>query len=106
MTKGKASAHKRRRAHILLLADEGRDDGGKTDSEIASALLIGRATVERVRKQCVLEGLAATLERRKQVNRKPRKLDGAGKARWVAVAPPLRRGIRAGRCAFHLGNDR
>ncbi len=93
--KGKASAHKRRREHILLLADEGRDDGGKKDSEIASALLIGRATVERVRKQCVLEGFAATLERCKQINRKPRKLDGAGEARSVEEACPWGYVLRA-----------
>ena len=32
---GKASAHRRRHAHILLLADEARAGGGLTDSVIA-----------------------------------------------------------------------
>ena len=36
--------------------------------------------MERVRKRCVELGLEEAGERRKQVNRKPRKLDGAGNA--------------------------
>ena len=77
---GKAAAHRRKHAHILLLADEGREDGGRTDGDIASVLGVGASTVERVRKRCVEEGLEAAVERRKQVNRKPRELDGAGEA--------------------------
>ena len=86
IVRGKASAHRRRHAHILLLADEARAGGGLTDSVIASVLGIGRATAERVRKRCVEEGLEAALERRKQANRKPRKLDGAAEAKLVALA--------------------
>ena len=47
---------------------------------------VGASTVERVRKRCVEEGLEAAVGRRKQVNRKPRKLDGAGEAKLVALA--------------------
>ena len=83
---GKAAAHRRKHAHILLLADGDREDGGRTDADIASVLGVGTATVERVRKRCVEEGLEAAVERRKQVNRKPRKLDGAGEAKLVALA--------------------
>ncbi len=86
LVKGNASAHKRRHAHILLLADEARPQGGLPDSEIASVLGIGRATSERVRKRCVEEGIEAALERRQQVNRKARKLDGAAEAKLVALA--------------------
>ena len=78
IVRGKASAHRRRHAHILLLADEARADGGLTDSATASVLGIGRATAERVRKRCVEEGIEAVLERRQQVNRKPRKLGRGG----------------------------
>jgi len=39
---------RRRHAQILLLADEERDDGGRTDSAIASILGIGVSTAERV----------------------------------------------------------
>ncbi len=83
---GKAAAYRRKHAHILLLADEDREDGGRTDADIASVLGVGASTVERVRKRCVEEGLEAAVERRKQVNRKPRKLDGAGEAKLVALA--------------------
>ena len=83
---GKAAAHRRKHAHILLLADEDREGGGRTDADIASVLGVGASTVERVRKRCVEEGLEAAVERRKQVNRKPRKLDGAGEAKLVALA--------------------
>ncbi len=91
LVKGNVSGHKRRHAHILLLSDEARPSrprGGLPDSEISSVLGIGRATTERVRKRCVEEGIEAALERRQQVNRKPRKLDGAAEAKLVALACP------------------
>ena len=83
---GDGKAHRRRRARILLLADEDQEAGGLPDHKIASVLRVGRSTVERVRKRCVLEGLEAALERREQANRKPRKLDGAAEAQLVALA--------------------
>jgi transposase len=58
-SKGKSSARKVKRAQILLLADE-----GKTDEAIVEALHVGVATVERVRKRLVLEGLPAALHDR------------------------------------------
>ena len=42
---GKGSKEHRRRAHILLLADESRPDGGLGDGGIAEVLEIGTATV-------------------------------------------------------------
>ena len=83
---GRPVAHRRRHAHILLLADEARAGGGLTDSAIASVLGFGRATAERVRKRCVEEGIEAAPERREQANREPRKLDGAAEAKLVALA--------------------
>ena len=62
------------------------EDGGRTDADIASVLGIGTATVERVRRQCVLDGLEAALERKAQLNRKRRTLDGAGEAELVKLA--------------------
>ena len=56
------------------------------DEEIARALRVGTATVERVRRRCVEEGLEAALGRRQQLNRRQRKLDGAGEARLMAMA--------------------
>ena len=42
--------------------------------------------MKRVRKRFVEESLEAAVERRKQVNLKPRRLDGAGEAELVALA--------------------
>ncbi len=81
-----AAAYRRRHARILLLADEDRDDGGRTDCDIAPVLEIGKSTVERVRRRCVEEGLEAALVRREQRNRKARSLDGGGEAKLVAIA--------------------
>ena len=84
--KGRASAWKQTRARILLQCDENREGGGRTDAEIADALDIGCATVERVRRRCVEEGIEAALARKRQVNRRPKALDGEAEARLVAVA--------------------
>ena len=54
--RGKTSARKLKRAQILLLASE-----GKTDKLICEGLHVGLATVERIRKRFVLEGLDAAL---------------------------------------------
>ena len=64
------------------------------DLEIARVLQVGTATVERVRRRCVEEGMEAALSRRQQVKRRPKKLDGSGEAHLIALAcstPPERR---------------
>ncbi|MCY4153598.1 MAG: helix-turn-helix domain-containing protein [Aestuariivita sp.] len=61
---GKGSKERRKRAHILLLADTGRDRGGRLDTDIADALGVNVTTVERVRKRCVMAGLDAALDRK------------------------------------------
>ena len=83
---GTGAAWRRRRAQILLMADEGRDGGKLRDVDIARGLGIGASTVERLRKRCVLEGLEASLRRREQENRRPKLLDGAKEAKRVALA--------------------
>jgi transposase len=57
-----------------------------TDQEVASALDVGIATVHRVRQAYVEESLQGTLSRKPAVRHRPRKLDGDGEARLVAVA--------------------
>lgn len=86
VSRGRAAAYRQTHARILLLADEAQDGGEMKDEEIARVLKVGSATVERVRRRCVEEGVEAALGRRQQVNRRPRKLDGAGEARLVAMA--------------------
>ena len=67
-------------AHMLLLADEDREDGGRTDADIASVLGVGASTVERVR-------IGGGPRRWSVASRcKPRKLDGAGEAKLVRRA--------------------
>jgi transposase len=80
--KGKTGARRLRRAHVLLLTDEGR-----TDEEVASALGTAVRTVERVRKRFVEEGLEEALsERPRMGGALRRKLDGRGEAYLVALA--------------------
>ena len=86
VSRGRAAAYKQTHARILLLVDESQEGGAMRDEEIARVLKVGSATVERVRRRCVEEGVEAALGRRQQVNRRPRKLDGDGEARLVAMA--------------------
>ena len=86
VSKGRTAAYKQTHARILLQCDEGREDGGRTDGEIADALETGMATVARVRRRCVEEGIETALNRRPQVNRRPKVLDGDAEARLVAMA--------------------
>ena len=86
VSKGRAAAYKQTHARILLLCDENQADGPMMDQEIAQALKVGTATVERVRRRCVEEGVAAALGRKEQLNRRRKKLDGQGEAHLVAMA--------------------
>jgi transposase len=78
--KGKSSARKVKRALILCKTDE-----GLKDQEIAEALLVGAATVSRVRQRFVEEGLESALNERPRPGQR-RKLDGKQEAHLVAVA--------------------
>ena len=86
LSRGKAAARKLMHARILLKADVTADGPGWNDEAIAEALEVGRATVERVRKEFVEEGLEAALERRKPRRQYRRKLDGDGEAHLIALA--------------------
>jgi transposase len=90
LSKGRAAARKLTRARILLRADAGVSGPKLQDMEIAESLSVGRATVERVRREFVEEGLEAALARRKPHRQYERKLDGDGEARLIALAcgPP------------------
>lgn len=96
--KGHSAARKLRRAHILLLADE-----GLKDVEIAKALNAAVTTVERVRKRFVEEGSEAALSERPRIGGAlRRKLDGKGEAYpwWLWPAARRPRDGSAGRCNF------
>ena len=84
VSRGRAAAYKQTHARILLLSDEAQGDVAMKDEEIARALQIGSATVERVRRRCVEEGIEAALGRKEQLRRRPKKLDGSGEAHPVS----------------------
>jgi transposase len=74
-----------KRAQILLKADD-----GWTDVQIAEALPVGRATVERIRKRYAEQGLAAALHDKKRNRIYERKMDGEVEAHLIALvnSPP------------------
>lgn len=83
---GKGAAKKLVRARILLLADQADGGAAKSDPEIVDALGCGRATVERVRKQFVEEGLDVVLQPPRSVRVFEPRLDGKAEAHLVALA--------------------
>jgi transposase len=86
LTRGKAAARKLTHARILLKAEAPPGGPGWNDKAITDGLEVGHATVERVRKEFVEEGIEAALERRKPRRLYQRKLDGDGEAPLVALA--------------------
>jgi hypothetical protein len=98
----KGSLRERKRARILLLADEGPfheplQGGASTDVWIAKQVRACPHTVERVRqrfaqaKEQDQDAVKATLHHAPQQKRKPRLLDGRAEAHLIALtcsAPP------------------
>ena len=78
--RGKSSVRKVKRSLILCKADE-----GLTDQQVAEALMVGPATVGRVRQRFVEGGLKRALDGLPRPGQR-RKLDGKQEAHLVAVA--------------------
>ena len=99
----KGTSQKVRRAQILLKADA--DGPAWVDQKICEAFDCRVQTVENIRKQFVLEGFEATLERKKRSEPPtPAKLDGKHKAKLIALRlgkPPA----GFGRWTLHLLAD-
>jgi hypothetical protein len=105
LARGKADVRKLKHAQILLKADEADGGPGWDDERIAEALEVGTATVERVRRRFVEEGLASALSPYRGGKRiYERKLDGEQEAHLIALAcSPARRRpspMAAGRCGY------
>lgn len=83
---GKAAARKLMHARILLKADASAGGPNWKDEQVSQSLEVGTATVERVRRQFVEQGLEAALERRKPDREYERRLDGVGEAHLIAMA--------------------
>ncbi len=83
---GIAPARLLTRARVLLKADHGAGGPGWSDAAIAGALDVHPATVQRIRRQFVTDGLAATLQRKRPDRVYERVLDGRQEAHLVALA--------------------
>src|SRR3712207_2203059 len=87
LARGKADVRKIKHAQILLKADEADDGPAWSDARIAEAVEAGTATVERLCRRFVEEGLASALSPYRGGTRSyERKLDGAQEAHLIALA--------------------
>jgi transposase len=86
VSRGTGAARKLLHARILLKADSSPGGPGWEDASIAEALDAGTATIERVRRQFVEEGVEAALTRRRPRREYLRRLDGEGEAHLIALA--------------------
>ena len=96
VSRGRTAAYRQTHARILMMSDEAREDGGMKDADISGALGVGLSMVERVRRRCVEECIESALNRRKQLRRRQKRLDGEGEARLIAMAcgePPEGRAV-------------
>lgn len=85
VNKGKRRQITRLHSQILLNIDQNKEEKA-TDVVIAKILSISVDTIERTRKIFVKEGLEAAINRKKQINRKARKLDGIKEASLIKIA--------------------
>jgi transposase len=85
VNKGKRRQMMRLHSQILLNIDQ-KKEGKSRDVEIAKILNTSVDTIERTRKRFVEEGLEAAINRKKQINRKARKLDGVKEANLIKIA--------------------
>lgn len=91
---GRRAARTLQHAWILLKADEAPAGPAWTDAQIAATFAISGATIARVRRAFVEQGLAAALHRKASAVPRPRKLDGRAEAQIIALfcsAPPAGR---------------
>jgi hypothetical protein len=91
---GEAPARLLMHARILLKADQGEGGAAWTDAAIAGAVEVHGATVARVRRTYVEQGLAVALARKTPERGYPRILDGVAEAHLITIActtPPVGR---------------
>ena len=87
LSRGKADVRRLKHAQVLLAADESPGGPGQKDDSIAAAVGVGRATVERVRRRFVEEGLELALSPYRTPRREyETKLDGEAEARLIAAS--------------------
>jgi transposase len=85
--RGKADVRKLKHARVLLQADEAEGSLAWADERITEANGVGLATVQRLRRRFVEEGLAAALSPYRKGGRLyGTKLDGGQEAHLIALA--------------------
>ncbi len=90
-TSQRKSARERKRARILLLADEAQEGGATADADIAARIKVCPPTVGRVRQRFAQarergqDAVQVSLHHKEQEKRKERLLDGAGEAHLIAL---------------------
>lgn len=83
---GAGAKQTRRRARVLLKADQGDDGPAWPDERTAEFAEVSLSTVHRVRQRFVEAGFEATVFRKPATDRQYRKLDGEGEAHLIATA--------------------
>jgi transposase len=83
---GKERARKLNHARIVLEADESELGSGLSDKDISARLHVSIPTIERVRKQCVEEGLERALNHKPPYKSRSKKLDGLAQAKLAKLA--------------------
>jgi transposase len=95
LARGKADVRRLKHAQMLLKADEAAGGPAWSDARITAAFDCGTATVERVRRRFVEEGLEVALSPYRTPRRRyRRKLDGEQEAQLLMLAcsqPPTGR---------------
>lgn len=84
--KGRERARKLTHARILLEADESALGSGRKDEEISELVHVSVPTIERVRKQCIEEGLERALNHKLPYRGRGKKLDGVAEAKLTQIA--------------------
>lgn len=84
--KGKASARELTRARALLLLDEGKEGPAKDVETVSEATGLSVRTLLRLRKTASEQTPHCAVRHRTPIHTKPKKLDGKGEARLIALA--------------------
>ena len=83
--KGEAKARQLTRARVLLLADENRKKGVKSDEQISDILDVSLSTIHRIRRQFATEGFHVALEEKPRSGR-PKHFSAKDAAKITALA--------------------
>ena len=84
-SRGSIKVRTYKRAQVLLLADEAQARGGQSDEAISNQVKISLATIQRIRRRYVEEGLEAALNEKPRPGA-PKQFKGKQAAQVTALA--------------------